>query len=80
MPFRRLQDSETCHTAYANCSARADGHARLGSINFERPLWSKQFEKLTEYNVPEGDIRARSYYYAYADMQNSEDSNESISC
>jgi len=33
-------------------SAFADGHARLGSINFERQLLGRQFEKLTEYNVP----------------------------
>jgi hypothetical protein len=41
-----------CTGGKAHCSANADGHARLYSINFERPLWSRQFEILIEYIVP----------------------------
>lgn len=37
-------------------SAIADGHPRLDSINFERPLRGRQFEKLTEYNVPVAEL------------------------
>ncbi|MDO9012342.1 MAG: hypothetical protein Q7U78_11140 [Gallionella sp.] len=49
-------------------SANADGHARLCSINFERPLRSRQFEMLTEYNVPltvhqEQELHARNRHF-----------------
>jgi len=40
----------------------ADDHARLGSINFERPLRGKQFEKLSEYNVPSAVRRVASEF------------------
>ena len=39
----------------------ADDHARLGSINFERPLRGKQFEKLSDYNVPFTAGRSREF-------------------
>jgi len=39
----------------------ADDHARLGSINFERPLRGKQFEKLSEYNVPIAAVRISKF-------------------
>lgn len=60
-------------------SAIAGGHAHLGSINFERLLCGSQFEKLTEFNVPEGGFHAHPYYYAYAGRRNWEGCNESIS-
>ncbi len=53
----------------ARCSAIADRRFCLGLINFERPVRNSQFEKLSEYNVPDGDIHVRPYYYAYADRQ-----------